>query len=184
MEHLKIYLRETYQLSNYQIAQIFFLFKTMASEISKIVIMGILFHNDLTFYLFALFIMCALRSVMGGLHFYTYIKCLSTSILYMWLALYILPSFVLPRYGQIMALLLCILICNHIGPITSKYRPAECKKIFRKCTKLACTFIFTYTLFIYVIPENEYLLVGFWVIILHSLQLTVAKILKKGEHSK
>ncbi len=54
----------------------YFLFKTLASEISKIIIMGILFHEHITLYFFALFVMIFLRTSMGGLHFYTYAGCL------------------------------------------------------------------------------------------------------------
>ncbi len=181
MNQIKIYLRNTYHLSNYQIAQIFFLFKTMASEISKILLMGILFHDRIPLYLFALVIMICLRSVMGGLHFYTYIGCLLTSILYIWLALYLLPQLAIPKYAQIVSLLLCSLICYRVGPIISKYRPAECEKQFHKCTRFACCFILFYTIIIWIMPESPYLMVGFWVIILHSLQLIIAKIRKKGE---
>lgn len=184
MNTFKQYLKDTYNLSSYQVAQIIFLFKTMASEISKIIIMGILFHNHLALYLFALFVMIFLRSSMGGLHFYTYAECLATSILYLWLAVYVLPKITIATYLQLATLLICILICNHIGPIISKYRPDVCKERFAQCKKFITIFIFIYALILYIIPENKYLNVGFWVIILHSLQLIVAKIRKKGEPTK
>ena len=47
MKTIKKHLQETYHLSNYQIAQLIFLFKTTISELSKIIIMGILFYNRL-----------------------------------------------------------------------------------------------------------------------------------------
>lgn len=181
MEQIKRHLKDTYHLSNYQIAQIIFLFKTMASEISKIIIMAILFHNHFALYLFALFIMVFLRSSTGGLHFYTYAGCLLTSILYLALAIYILPCIAIPKYLQIAVLLLCILICNQVGPILSKYRPEACKEHFPQCKKFITTFLFFYALILYIIPENKYIYVGFWVVILHTLQLVVAKIRKKGE---
>lgn len=181
MNQLKIYLRENYHLSNYQIAQIIFLFKTIGSELSKILIMGILFHDRLPLYFFALSIMIFVRSAMGGLHLYTYAGCLLTSILYLWLAIYMLPHIALMKYLQTAALLLCIVICNYIGPVTSKYRPDSCEKHFEQCKKFITLFIFFYALILYIIPENKYLTVGFWVIILHSLQLIAAKIRKKGE---
>lgn len=180
MNTFKRYLKDTYNLSSYQVAQIFFLFKTLASEISKIIIMGILFHDHFTLYLFALFVMISLRSSMGGLHFYTYAGCLATSILYLWLAVYMLPYIPAPTYLQLSLLLLSILICNHIGPIISKYRPDVCKERFSQCKKFVTIFIFLYALILYIIPENDYLSVGFWVIILHSLQLMIAKIRQKG----
>lgn len=181
METLKKYLKTTYHLSNYQIAQIIFLFKTIFSELSKIIIMGIVFHDKLTLYLFALFIMIFLRCSMGGLHFNIYAGCLITSTLYLWLAVYILPNAAITKYLQIAALLLCILICNYTGPVISKYRPEICKERFAQCRQFITIFIFFYALILYIIPENKYLYVGFWVIILHSLQLLVAKIQKKGE---
>ena len=44
----------------------------------------------------------------------------------------------------------------------------------------ASIFIFLYTLVLYIMPENRYINTGFWIIILHSLQLIAAKIQKKG----
>lgn len=176
MKQLRQYLKDTYSLSNYQISQIFFLFKTLASELSKIIIMGFIFHKQLALYFVALFIMLFVRSTMGGLHFYTYWSCLGASIIYLGLAIFILPFIAIPKYLQLAALLLCILVCNYIGPITSKYRPAECQKNFQKCKNFICLFIFVFALITYIMPESRYLTVSFWVIILHSLQLIVAKI--------
>lgn len=184
MEQIRKHLKDTYNLSSYQVAQISFLFKTIVSEVSKMLIMGILFHDRLSLYLFALLVMVFLRSAMGGLHFYTYVGCLITSTLYLWLTTYILPQFTLTKYIQLIALLLCILICNYIGPIVSKYRPDVCQERFSQCKSFITKFIFAYALILYIIPENKYLSVGFWVIILHSLQLIAAKIRKKGEHIK
>lgn len=181
MEQLKLYLKDTYELSNYQIAQIAFLFKTLGSELSKMILMGIFFHNKITYYLFALLIMLLIRSFMGGIHFYTYLQCLAGSTLYLWLAIYALPQISLPKYLQIAAMLLCVLICNYIGPITSKYRPKSCKERFPLFMKIANVVLFAYTLILYILPEQDYLYVGFWVVILHSLQLILAKIKKKGE---
>lgn len=184
MEKIKSYLKSKYNLSSYQIAQIIFLFKTIGSELSKIIIMGILFHDHILHYLFALFVMLFLRSTTGGLHFYTYLGCLLTSTLYLGISLYVLPNIVLPVYIQLILLLLCILLCNYVGPITSKYRPKECLKHFTKFKKIITVFIFIYALILYIIPENTYITAGFWVIILHSLQLLLAKIPKKGEQTK
>lgn len=181
MEQVKSYLKNTYELSNYQIAQIFFLYKTIFSEVSKILIMGFLFHGKLPLYIFALFVMIVLRSLMGGLHFYTYLNCLLASAIYLGLAIYVLPHIPIVLNLQIILLLFSILICNHIGPITSKYRPESCKRYFTQYKRLATVFILLYTLILYIMPRNNpYLCVGFWVIMLHSLQLIIAKLQAKG----
>lgn len=184
MELIKKHLKEKYQLSNYQIAQIAFLFKTLLSELSKMIVMGILFHNQFTLYLFALFVMLFLRCSTGGLHFYTYWGCLACSIIYIGLALLVLPFIKVPTYLKLLLLLICIFICNFVGPIVSKYRPTPSKELYTRGIKTTCMFIFVYSIALYMIPENKHLTVGFWIIILHSLQLIVAKIRKKGEHMK
>ena len=184
MELIKKHLKEKYQLSNYQIAQIAFLFKTLLSELSKMLIMGILFHKQVTLYLFALFVMLFLRCSTGGLHFYTYWGCLGCSIIYISLVLWILPTITLPKYMQLLFLLICILMCNFVGPVVSKYRPTPSKELYTRGKNTTCMFIFIYSLILYIIPENTYITVGFWTIILHSLQLIWAKIRKKGEHIK
>lgn len=184
MKLIKKHIKDTYHLSNYQIAQLAFLVKTLGSELSKLLIMGILFHNRLSLYIFALLVMFWLRCSTGGLHFYTYTGCLIASTLYLGLALVSLPYIKLRRSIQILLLLGCIIICYIIGPITSKYRPTPTLKYLHKWRMTACIFIFFYTLVMYIMPENNYLTVGFWIIILHSLQLFAAKIQMKGERIK
>lgn len=181
MKTIKKHLQETYHLSNYQIAQLIFLFKTTISELSKIIIMGILFYNQLGSYVFALFVMLFLRCSTGGLHFYTYIGCLSTSIIYMWLAVLVFPSISLPAFIRLPLLLTCIVSCYIIGPVVSKYRPKPSTRLFVRGRNTTCLFIFVYALVQYIIPDTPILRAGLWVIILHSLQLAIAKIRKKGE---
>ena len=181
MERIRMHLKNTYHLSNYQLSQISFLFKTLGSEFSKILIMGILFYRQLPLYFFALFIMVFLRSSTGGLHFYTYAGCLMTSVIYMFLTLVALPCIPVRSSIPLLLLLFCILCCYRIGPIASKYRPkiSDQNRIHRK--NITCIFIFFYSLALYIIPQSPFLIAGFWVIILHSLQLILAKIREKGD---
>lgn len=178
---IKNYLMKKYHLGSYQIAQITFLLKSIGSELSKIVIMGILFHGRFAAYLFALFIMACLRCTTGGLHFYTYAGCLAASILYLWTALYILPHIRVAGFISTVLLLACILACYSTGPVTSRYRTTFSSDRLKKCRSFACGFIFIFTLAMYIIPEKGCMTTGFWVIILHSLQLMAAKIIRKGE---
>ena len=102
-------LKEQYQFSDFQIAQLEYVWKTVTSELSKLLIMGILFHDRLGLYLFAMAVM-VLR----------------------------VQAFVI---------------------------------------------IFFYLTLTYIVPESPYITVGFWVIILHTLQLITAKLIKmKGAY--
>jgi len=181
MQNFKNKIQTKYGLSNYQIAQLTFLYKSISSELSKILIMSIIFYNKLSIFVFLLFIMCLLRSFSGGLHFYTYAKCLAASTMYIGIVIYFLSNIVLPLYLQILLLMICILSCYINGPILSKYRTNFPKKQLYFGRNFTCLFIFIYTIIIFIIPYNPYFTIGTWMIILHSLQLFAAKISKKGE---
>lgn len=182
--NIKQHLKEKYQLSTYQIAQIEFFFKNLLSELSKMLIMGIMFHRHLKIYFFLLFMMCLLRSVSGGIHFYTYKSCLIASTVYMGTVITVLPHITIPRFVQLFLLLACIFICYSTAPVLSKYRTQFSEKSLYYCRNITCLIIFIYTLLMYIIPENPYTIAGFWMIILHSFQLIVAKIQKKGEYAE
>lgn len=175
------YIQKKYHYSNYQIAQLKFLFKTIFSELSKIFIMGIIFYKIFPQYVLTLFFMLFLRSISGGLHFYTYIGCLGMSILFIGLSLLLFTFITIPLYAKGCLLLISILICHLTGPVASKYRPPRSTRSKTKLRDITCSFIFLYTLLMYIIPENSYIQIGFWVIILHSLQLSLAKHIRKED---
>lgn len=181
MDRIKKYIRDKYGLSNYQMAQLAFVFKSTSSELSKILLMSIVFHNHLKLYAFLLIIMCFLRTFSGGLHFYTYNRCLLASTIYIWVIIILFAKITLPLYIRLFLLTLCIVACYAIGPVLSKYRTHFPENQLYFCRNITCLIIFIYTLIMYIIPENPYFTAGFWMIILHSLQLFVAKIRKKGE---
>lgn len=52
MERIKNAIHEKYGLSNYQVAQLAFVCKSISSELSKIIIMSILFRNHLSILFF------------------------------------------------------------------------------------------------------------------------------------
>lgn len=179
MKTLKNHLKEKYNLSNYQIARLVFLAKTLASEISKMIILAVLFYKHLPLYFFALFIMLILRTYTGGIHFYTYIGCLVTTTIFLVLGIIVLPNIVVPLNIKLFLLLLCIITCYHIGPIPSKYRPPYSEQFIRKCKLIVSSAICIYTFVLYIVPDSKYMIVGFWIIILHTLQLIIAKYTRK-----
>lgn len=180
MNAIKTRMKEKYNLSNYQIALLSFLFKTVSSEVSKMILMGFLFHNYLPRYFFILFVMVLLRTVTGGLHFYTYLGCFAASIAFVGSALFLSISFPLPLFMEMILLLACMLVCYVCGPVTSKYRPKYSAALLNDRKKICAILVFTYALLLYIIPENSLLQTGFWVIILHTIQLLVGKLITKG----
>ena len=88
---MREFLKTQYEFSDFQIEQLKYTWKMLASEFSKLIIMGILFHNILGIYAFAVVIMLLLRFSTGGLHCNTYLSCFLVSFAYMFLALAVLP---------------------------------------------------------------------------------------------
>jgi len=179
MQAIRNSLMEKYGLSRYQVAQLTFLAKTVASDVSKMFIMAILFHRQFTLFLFALAVMLVLRCSTGGIHFYTYFECLAGSILYLWLAVFLLQHIMLPLPLMAILCTLCAIGCFFIGPVPSRYRPPYTETFKKRCKLIIATFIMLYTLTLSIMPDSSYIIVGFWVIILHFLQLLAAKYTRK-----
>ena len=58
MKNFKTNIKQKYNMSNYQVEQIVFVFKSVGSELSKMLIMGILFQNEILLFLFQLNHIC------------------------------------------------------------------------------------------------------------------------------
>lgn len=177
MKYIETRIRATGKYSNYQVKQIMYLIKSISSEISKIIIMGILFKNALTTYIVALIILSFLRCFSGGLHFNTYIKCLLVTVSYFVLAIYILPHIPIPYEVKFVLLNACMILLSKFTPVTSKYRPQLSQPKILVCQSITTTFTFVYIILLYIMPDNPIITVGFWIIILHITQLFTAKLL-------
>lgn len=171
-------LKEQYQFSDFQIEQLKYVWKTISSEVSKLLIMGFLFREQLGLYIFAMAVMLLLRTSTGGIHCRKYISCLLVSITYVFLSLYVMPMIPINKLMQMILLFVCILCNYYIGPVTAAVRRSLPEKTVRRVRIQAFVIIFFYLTLTYIMSESPYITVGFWIIILHTLQLIVAKILK------
>lgn len=175
---MKELLKSYYGFSNYQIAQLEFFFKTVFSEISKILIMGVFFRNELDIYFITLLAMCFLRTSTGGLHCKTYWGCLSGSTVYMVISIKVLPLIPVPVMLMATLLIPCIFINYLVGPVTSDVHMPLTTEIIKKSRIKAALFIALYTVVILVFPKSVYTPAIFWITIIHTLQLIAAKIRK------
>jgi accessory gene regulator B len=176
------FLKEQYEFSDYQIAQLKYLFKTIFAEVSKLLIMAFLFRNQLGVYFFAVTVMLLLRTSTGGLHCKTYWGCLAVSLGYMFLSIKVLPLLTVSKLFQMILLFICMLINYFIGPVTSAVHAPLSLKVSKRVRIQAFLVIFLYLTLTYILPESIYITAGFWVVILHTSQLIVAKILKQGRN--
>lgn len=170
-----------YDFSKYQIAQLRFFFLSAFSEISKLLMIGLFFLDDLPLFFWTIVLFQVFRSSCGGLHLKTYWSCFFVSLAYMVTVIRILPLIPVGILFQTVTLLLCIVISYKIGPLTSVLHPVLSDSVNKRLKNRVFVFIVIYLIILYMIPQNPYLIVGYWVIILNTLQLIVAKIQKKEE---
>lgn len=175
------YLQTSFGYTDFQIEQIRYTVVSLLSEISKLFIMGIFFTmtHHLPHYLTAILVLLILRTCTGGLHFKHYSSCLLVSFLIFYLGICQLPSLSFPKPAYFALLLVCMMIHYLFAPVVSSYRPIPNGIQVRKSKQQAFTIITAYALVMFIVPFNQYTITGFWIIQLQSLQLIVAKILKR-----
>lgn len=177
---MKELLKSTYQFTDYQIAQLGFLGKTVLSEASKLFFIGLFFRKELPLFLISILILALLRTSTGGLHCSTYLSCLIASWFYIIFTIKILPLIPIRQFTAIILLILCAIIDYSIGPVTSDVHMPLTEKVKQKGRLCTLSTILTLLLLMLFVPENIYVITGFWIIITHTVQLTAAKIRKKG----
>lgn len=176
---MKKYLQEKHAYSEYEILQLEYFFKTFFSEISKLVLFGVLFFPVFDCFGIAILFMWFCRSLLGGIHFKTYPGCLCGSFLYLLIIILLSHYVYFTKLTQLSFILLCIMLTLYIGPIVSVYRrPPGITKI-RNIKFIFSIFMLLYCLFICFFPKHIYFNVGFWSVVIHSLQLLIAKIQRK-----
>ena len=192
-------LKIRYGLTDYQIALLRYLLFTFLSESSKLFLILFLYRKHLALCIATLLLLCCIRRTAGGFHCNTYAGCLFVSITdaykqtaciciagclfvsigYAFLCLTLLPLVSLTKPERLLLCMGCILINYALAPVSSSKRPvlsATKKKQF-KWISTGILIVFFFILLI--APENEYMISGFWVIILHAVQLSCAAVQKK-----
>ncbi len=152
---------------------------TFLSESSKLIVLGFIFHKEIELYLFSVLVLFLLRSATGGMHCKRYWSCFLMSFTYLFLCINVLPMIELPKSAMLAILLLCCIVTYYIGPVISADRPrltsVQCHR-----RKIQVFFvIFFYMIFMYILPESSYVVSGFWIVVLHAVQLSFAALKTK-----
>lgn len=157
-------------------------FLSIIMETSKFILMVIFFTiiGKTKEFLFGTFILLLLRSNTGGLHLSTYWGCLLFSTLLLYTGCVWLPyKWHIPNTGMHFLLAECILVTWKTGPVVSPKRPQPTALQAKKSKKTACTFISLYLITVFLLSENSYIRIGFWIIILQTVQLVISYFLRK-----
>lgn len=175
------YLHNTLGYTNYEIAKIKFIVFTILSEISKLLLIGLFFFysKKLTVFIMAAFVLCLLRISTGGLHFKHYLSCFLASFSIFFIGVSVLNGIQFTKFVQLITLLLCIIINYYCAPVVSSFRPIPDGIKIQRAKKQSIAIITAFSIILYIFPQNQYVNVGFWMIILQTIQLFAAKILKR-----
>lgn len=191
MGKLSSKIQKMYGYTDYEMAIIKYSITALFSELSKLIILGtayaILGKLDLFIASFALLIFLRING--GGYHCKHYITCLLLTGFVSYAAIILLPQINIPNYSIILIVLtMCLFITYIIGPVPSVFRPEPDSLLIKRCNNKCFLIIFFFIIIVSIFNSNRiikpYLIVGFWTIILHSIQLIIAKILRKGGINK
>ncbi len=180
MDEFITYLKDTYNYSDYDIQLFKYYFKSILYDLSKLIPLGLFFFvmGYTLEYLVAVIVLFSVRTSTGGLHFKHYISCLAFTAAFFIVSIILLSKISVNNILMLALLLICMVITNHIGPIVSCYRETPSGLLIRKSKRNTTIIIFIYCILTFIIPDNQYITVGFWVIILQTLQLMFAYALK------
>ena len=174
-------LKETGDFSDYEIDVIKYVLRSLSSEISKIILFAVIwsYQNQTLEFFFCFLLFSILRIKSGGIHLNGYISCLLFSYFYFTLCLDILPLISLEKWCKLSLLLICIIIAYYCAPIVSKYRHTPSLERQKKSKLQLFIIIFIYLLVMFILPSYPILDVGFWCIMLHTIQLYIAYIVER-----
>lgn len=179
MQTLKLMLKEYYTPK--EIAIIRYMYLCFTYETSKFLIMLIFFtilglHKE---YCIAILALLSIRNFFGGLHFEHYWSCFLFTFLFMGTGIWLSLNVFLARDIELVVLIFSIVMGFFIGPVISNKRRALSEKqfmIYRLCGTIILVIYFSLFYFKITFPYNN---ICFWVVVLQTLQLIVAKYLRK-----
>ncbi len=190
MEYIMNKVQAEYGFSDYQIKLIRFSLTGLFYDASKTLIFFLYFHaaGRLPEFLFAVVPLILLRTRTGGIHFRKYWSCFLFSFAYLYLCINVLPV-ILTIHPLVIypVLLLCAVTDFLIGPASLKEKPsvqdAYYKDLQKTTTKKAriqsFQVVFLVAVLIFIFPEQPCLIVSFWTVVLHTIQLSVIKLMKE-----
>ena len=185
MDELKQHFKATF--SPYEIQLLHYMYLCFFYEWSKFILMLVfftLFHMQKDF-IVEVIILLSIRNFFGGLHFKKYCSCFLFTFIFISSGLLLSRFYIIGSSFQIFILVVALLTSYFIKPIVSSNRTALSQKqqqIYHTC---GMAILLLYLLLFITLKTFPYSNICFWIIVLQTLQLIVAKILTKGgEKSK
>lgn len=179
--------QEYAKLTHAQQRAIYWTFYIIGSELSKLIILFIIFSllgKQLEFILTAI-ILLPIRCNAGGLHLQTYWGCLIATILFFLCAIVPLPIlFPINVQLALSLLLLCAILNTCLGPVINPTRPSLSASQIKK-SRICITLTFLlYGIILLVTRNVEKWSCCIWILVLQTIQLILAKCKGDNHHVK
>lgn len=154
-------------------------------DVSKTLIFLIYFYatGKIVEFLFAIVPLILLRTRTGGIHFRTYCACFVASFAYLYAVINVLPVFVTVHPLVIYpVLLLCAIADYMIGPVSLKEKPKAAENIIKNAKIQNFQVVFLVAVSFFIFSNHQYLMVSFWTVVFHTVQLFITKLLKEVKY--
>lgn len=182
IDHLMAKIQTEFEYTDYQIRLIRYTLTAILCDLSKTLIFLVYFiwtGRVLEFFC-ALVPMVLLRTKTGGLHMRTYWSCFFFSFLYLEAAITVLPALI-PMHELLVypILIACAIITYKIGPITLKKKPMPDEVLIKKFKIQSFQVVGLVGIIYFLSRGHSYLQASFWVVVLHTIQLAITKLIKE-----
>lgn len=184
MEKFFLNMQQTHNYSDYQIKVIRYFILTLASEISKLIMIFAFFAcvGKFTESLVCMAALLVLRTSGGGFHCEHYIGCFIFSFGFTFASVFLAEIIVPGPVIMAIVMILCIFIAYKMVPVVSHHRPKPTEDLIKRSRRTNFTFLLLCLLAVTVFHTNHYVIVIFWLCVLHSIQLLITKIEKGGKY--
>lgn len=166
------------ELTDYEKAILLFYLKGTLSDLSKALIFFFIFyilglHKEL---LYGIVFLILFRVFSGGIHCKTYLRCLLLSFVILSTGTILGKYLILPKYLMIILSVSCGIIICLLSPVLAPTRPALTKEAVNSAKLKEGVIVGAFTLVLLLIETNVTINIGFWFLVLHAIQLSIAYI--------
>lgn len=176
------YIQKRYNYTDYQIKVIKYFFMCMGSDCSKLlIILGFSAIIDQFIpCLISLAALVFLRTSGGGFHCEHYVTCLLFSFTFTFGSIFLTEYVALVQPVALLGMIISLIIAYILVPIVSYHRPKPADNLIKRSRIINFSFLILCTFAVFVFYQNQYCRLLCWVCILHTLQLVIAYLCRKG----
>lgn len=185
MDSILSKVQQEYGYSDYEIKLIKFSLTGIFYDLSKTLIFLIYFCAMGKFmeFIFAAVPLILLRTKTGGIHLKKYWSCFLFSLAYFLAVIYVLPALITVHpLAVYVILLICAVTDYMLGPNTLSKRPDPTEEMVKKAKIASFQVVFIVAVLFFIFPDVPYLIVSFWTVVLHTVQLSIVKLLKEVKY--